>query len=134
MDILEFTVRDKVLIALFDALTTSVEVFIGVLVPYTQFAMHFFFCGMGTVLLGSKKKVLAQVLVKTKKIKPIRTIFLSNLVELENIYFIGIIYFYYTQFLFRFRKDTCISNILWFFNNHRRRYSNYFDMISILAV
>lgn len=126
MDILEFTVRDKVLIALFDALTTSIEIFIGVLIPCTRFAMHFFFCEMGTVLLGSKKRVLAQALVKTERIKPVRTIFLSNLVELEIIYFKGIIYFYYTQFLFIVIKDTCISNILWVFNNHRRRYSNYF--------
>ena len=53
--------RDKVLIAIFAALT-SIGAFIRIPIPYIPFTMQFFFCSISGIILGSKKGALSQIL------------------------------------------------------------------------
>lgn len=55
------SVRDKVLIAIFAALT-AIGAFIRVPIPYVPFTMQFFFCSISGIMLGAKKGALSQLL------------------------------------------------------------------------
>ena len=54
-------VRDKVLIAIFAALT-AIGAFISIPIPYVPFTMQFFFSSISGIILGSKKGALSQLL------------------------------------------------------------------------
>lgn len=58
---MNLSVRDKVLIAIFTALT-AIGAFIRVPIPYVPFSMQFFFCSMSGIMLGAKKGALSQIL------------------------------------------------------------------------
>ena len=59
-DIMNLSLRDKVLIALFAALT-AIGAFISIPIPYVPFTMQFFFSSMSGIVLGSKKGALSQL-------------------------------------------------------------------------
>lgn len=58
---MNLSVRDKVLIATFAALT-AIGAFIKVPIPYVPFTMQFFFCSISGIILGAKKGALSQLL------------------------------------------------------------------------
>lgn len=58
---MNLTVRDKVLIAIFAALT-AIGAFISIPIPYVPFTMQFFFSSISGIILGSKKGALSQLL------------------------------------------------------------------------
>lgn len=58
---MNLSVRDKVLIAIFTALT-AIGAFIRIPIPYVPFSMQFFFCSMSGIMLGAKKGALSQIL------------------------------------------------------------------------
>jgi len=60
-DIMNLTLGDKVLIAIFAALT-SIGAFISIPIPYVPFTMQFFFSSMSGIILGGKKGALSQLL------------------------------------------------------------------------
>lgn len=53
--------RDKVLIAIFSALT-AIGAFISIPIPYIPVTMQFFFCSISGIVLGSKKGALSQII------------------------------------------------------------------------
>ncbi|MCF0148422.1 MAG: biotin transporter BioY [Clostridium sp.] len=58
---MNLTLGDKVLIAIFAALT-SIGAFISIPIPYVPFTMQFFFSSMSGIILGGKKGALSQLL------------------------------------------------------------------------
>ncbi len=58
---MNLTLRDKVLIGIFAALT-SIGSFISIPIPYVPFTMQFFFSSMSGIILGGKKGALSQLL------------------------------------------------------------------------
>ena len=58
---MNLSIQDKVLIAVFAALT-SIGAFIRIPIPYVPFTMQFFFCSISGIVLGSKKGALSQLL------------------------------------------------------------------------
>lgn len=58
---MNLTIRDKVSISIFVALT-AIGAFISIPIPYVPFTMQFFFSSMSGIILGAKKGALSQLL------------------------------------------------------------------------
>lgn len=58
---MHLSVQDRVLIAIFAALT-AIGAFIRLPIPYIPFTMQFFFCSISGIMLGAKKGALSQLL------------------------------------------------------------------------
>lgn len=107
MDILEITVGEKMLVALFVTLIT-----IGTFMFQSNFKF----------LIGFIVVYAIGILIKYQKINSKKT----RLVRLECNYFIAIIYFYFIKLLFKIRNDTYIGNWLYLKYEYSSRYSNFF--------
>lgn len=107
MDILENTVEEKMLVAVFVALIT-----VGT----------FIFQSIFEFLIGFILVYVIGMLVKDQRINSKKT----KLVRLESIYFTAIIYFYFIKFLFRVSNGNWIGNGLYSIYDYSRRYSNFF--------
>lgn len=107
MDILEITVEEKMLVAVFVTLIT-----VGT----------FIFQSIFEFLIGFIVVYVIRMLVKDQKINSKKT----RLVRVESNYFTAIIYFYFIKFLFNVRNDTYIGNWPYLIYDYSKRYSNFF--------